>query len=193
MNLVNHHSLSVMTGCLILALTSFAQAQVAPVQRPPELPDLEVVADHGGEPARPYYVAIKGAGVDEQEGYSPQMGPQSRPTNRYSEQDMLPVESEQLTPGQVVARELDLPGGFTPIFVIGDDALSRQWLDQRGDILRDMNAVGLVVQVQDEQAMQELRQAAQGLELRPVSGDGLAERVGLQHYPALISQRGIEQ
>lgn len=192
MNPVNRYSLCVITGGLILTLTPFAQAQ-APAQRPPGLPDLEIVADYGGEPARPYYVAIKGADVEEQEGYSPQMGPQSHPTEPYGEQDMLPVESEQLTPGQVVARNLDLPGGFTPIFVIGDDALSRQWLDQRGDILRDMNAVGLVVQVENEQGLQALRHAAKGLELRPVAGDGLAERLGLQHYPALISQHGIEQ
>ncbi len=183
-------SLLPLYAVMLMSTAAFAQA---PAERPPGLPQLTVVADHGGESARPYYVAIKGAGVDEEEGYSPQLGGESRPSRPYGEQDMLPLESEQLTPGTVTPRQLDLPGGFTPIFLIGDDDLSRQWLAQRGDILREMNAVGLVVQVRDEQSLQALRNAAQGLELRPVSGDGLAERLGLHHYPALISQRGIEQ
>lgn len=187
----HRYCVRLMAGCLLALLTPFAQAQVA-VERPPGLPTLNVVADHGGVSAHPYFVAINGAGVEEQEGYSPQLG--GRPsTQRHGEQDMLPLESERLTPGRVAARSLELPGGFTPVFLIGDDELSRQWLEQRGDILREMNAVGLVVQVQDAASLQALRDEAPGLELRPVSGDGLAERLDLQHYPVLISQRGIEQ
>jgi integrating conjugative element protein (TIGR03765 family) len=181
--------------CLFLILIFWlplAHAQ-STVNRPPGLPQLIVVADHGGIPARPYFVAINGAGVDESDGYSTQQGIPPHPTQRYGERDMLPIETERLTPGRVAPRGLNLPGGFTPLFLVGDDALSRQWLAERGDILRDMNAVGLVIQVQDEQALQSLREAAGGLELRPVSGDGLADRLGLRHYPVLISQRGIEQ
>ncbi|MAM55827.1 MAG: integrating conjugative element protein [Salinicola sp.] len=177
---------------VLMSGLSLAHAQ-APVQRPPGLPDLEVVADHGGEPTRRYFAPIGGAGVSASESYSPQIGVTQRRTQPFSEADMLPVASERLTPGTVTPRELQLPGGFTPIFLIGDDALSRDWLAQRGDILRDMNAVGLVVQVQDEPSLQALRAEAEGLELRPVSGDGLAGRLGLQHYPVLISARGLEQ
>lgn len=186
------YCLGAMAGSLMMALMPGAQAN-PPNERPPGLPELTVVADHGGESARPYFVAIKDAGVDEREGYAPNMGGQTAPTQPYGEQDMLPVTSEVLSPGRVSERALDLPGGFTPIFLIGDDELSHQWLVQRGDILRDMNAVGLVVQVQDEASLQRLRDEAQGLELRPVSGDGLANRLDLQYYPVLISQRGIEQ
>lgn len=186
------HCYSLLAGCLAALLTTASQAQ-HPVERPPGLPELSVVVDHGGKPARPYYVAINGAGVDEDEGYSTQLSNQARPNQRFSENDMLPIESEILTPGAVEARQIELPGGFTPIFLVGDDELSREWLIQRADILREMNAVGLVVQVQSEQGLNSLRNEAQGLELRPVSGDGLAERLGLQHYPVLISQRGIEQ
>lgn len=186
------YCLRLMTACLLISSATNTQAQPS-TERPPGLPDLVVVADHGGEPARPYFVAINGAGVDEQEGYSPRMEGQTRPSPPYGEQDMLPLTSERLTPGRVMPRALDLPGGFTPIFLIGDDDLSRQWLASRGDILRDMNAVGLVIQAEDQAALQALRDEAQGLELRPVSGDGLAERLGLEHYPALINQNGIEQ
>ncbi|REC93354.1 integrating conjugative element protein [Kushneria indalinina] len=190
--MTSNYCFSMTVGCLMAVMTSTAQAQ-APAERPPGLPQLTVVEDHGGESARPYFVAIKGAGVDENEGYSSQPGRMSRSSQPYGEHDMLPLESESLTPGTVTSRQLDLPGGFTPIFLIGDDDLSRQWLAQRGDILRDMNAVGLVVQVEDEASLEALRTTAHGLELRPVSGDGLAKRLGLKHYPALISPRGVEQ
>ncbi|WP_353980887.1 integrating conjugative element protein [Salinicola endophyticus] len=182
----------VLTLLLAVALTSAAEAQES-AKRPQGLPQLTVVADHGGISARPYYVAINGAGVDEGDGFSAQPSQGARSSPPFSEQDMLPIASARLTPGHVQPRQLHLPGGFTPIFLVGDDDLSRRWLAQRGDVLRKAHAVGLVVQVETEAGLQALRQAAEGLELRPVSGDGLAQRLGLHHYPVLISERGIEQ
>ncbi|WP_226940182.1 integrating conjugative element protein [Halomonas colorata] len=153
------------------------------------MPELTVVADHGGEPARPYFVAIGMAGVPESEGYvSEPQAPFSM-----SEQDMVPVISSLLTPGRVESRALELPPGTTPFFLVGDDALSLSWLEQRGDILRSMYAVGLVVNVDDLQGLERLRRAAVGLELRPVSGDDLAGRVGISHYPVLITASRLEQ
>lgn len=151
------------------------------------MPELTVVADHGGEPARPYFVAIGMAGVPESEGYV------SEPSQTIIGMDMLPVISETLSPGRVEARPLELPAGTTPFFLVGDDDLSLSWLEQRGDILRSMYAVGLVVNVQDAEGMKRLRSAASGLELRPVSGDDLAGRIGLSHYPVLITPTRIEQ
>ena len=153
------------------------------------LPSLTVVADYGGEPARPYYVAIGMAGVPEEQGYVPD----PRAPVTISEQDMLPVVSELMTPGLVQARSLDLPAGTTPFFLVGDDDLSAAWLDERGEILRELNAVGLVVQVQDLEGLEQLRTLAQGLEMRPMSGDDLAGRLGLSHFPVLITATGLEQ
>lgn len=169
-----------------LGLMTGFEVHAETVQRPPGLPELTIVADHGGISARPYFVAISGAGVDEHEGYSPRQRP-------YGEQDMLPVNSQHLSPGRVNPKPLDLPRGFTPIFLIGDDSLSKQWLVQRLDTLRELGAVGLVVQVDDESSLQRLRSVANGLELRPVSGDAIGQRLELQHYPVLISSHGIEQ
>ena len=105
---------------------------------------------------------------------------------------MLPVKSEQLSPGDVPRRVIQAPG-LTPIFLIGDDDRSRAWLRQRGPALRDRNAIGLVVNVETAQALASLRQVAGGLTLSPVSGDDLAARLGLKHYPVLITATGIEQ
>ena len=47
--------------------------------------------------------------------------------------------------------------------------------------------------VDGEAALTALRRLAPGLTLSPASGDDLAQRLGLRHYPVLITSTGIEQ
>lgn len=110
----------------------------------------------------------------------------------YGEADMLPVQSIILSPGEVSRRTLNAPG-LPPIFLIGDDPLSRNWLRERYTTLQDLNAVGLVVNVSTKAALDDLRQLVPALTLAPVSADDLAQRLSLQHYPVLITAGAIEQ
>lgn len=153
------------------------------------LPSLTVVEDHGGIPARPYFVAIGMAGVEEEEGYVAE----STASVSMTLNAMLPVESPALSPGYVDARSLSLPKATTPFFLIGDDALSREWLQQRYDVLRQLNAVGLVVNVENMRGLQQLRERAPGLDIRPVAGDDIAQRLAINHYPVLITSSRLEQ
>ncbi|MBX8508957.1 integrating conjugative element protein [Pseudomonas cichorii] len=162
---------------MILSLSLNAQA------------DLIVIEDLGGVSAQPYYQALN---LQPETRPSPLASLPAIPVKPYAEADMLPVKSVRLTPGQVTGRTLKAPG-LQPLFLVGDDALSRSWLTQRGDVLRQLNAVGLVVNVEQHSALQELRQLADGLHLAPVSGDQLAEMIGLEHYPVLITATGLEQ
>lgn len=114
------------------------------------------------------------------------------PLHPYSEADMLPVKSERLSPGKIENRVTNTPR-LASFFLIGDDDLSRRWLAARKDVLKKLNAVGLVVNVQQHDALIELRSIGSGLDLVPASADELAERLGLQHYPLLITANGIEQ
>lgn len=82
---------------------------------------------------------------------------------------------------------------LTALFLIGDDERSRAWLRQRQTALRELGAVGLVVNVKSMAALTALRRLAPGLTLSPVSGDDLAQRLGLRHYPVLITATGVEQ
>lgn len=111
---------------------------------------------------------------------------------RYSEDDMLPVRSKTLSPGTVQRRVLDAVG-LPAFFLIGEDARSRTWLKQRLPLLRKLKAVGLVVNIESKAALLNLRQAAPGLTLSPVSADDLAQRLNLRHYPVLITASSIEQ
>lgn len=113
-------------------------------------------------------------------------------TMPFSEADMLPVQSTTLSPGDVTSRPLDAPG-LPPLFLVGDDPRSRAWLQQRYSMLREIKAVGLVINVTSKHALDSLRDLAPDLTLSPVSADDLAQRLNLTHYPVLITAGAIEQ
>ncbi|AVS92463.1 integrating conjugative element protein [Paracidovorax avenae] len=167
------------------------RAQSAPAA-PPIRPALIVVDDRGGAPAQPYYdelglPPLRAAGAPSAAGTGRTPAPIVQ-----AEAVGLPVRSTVLSPGVVEARPLQAPG-LTPFFVVGDDPRSRAWLQQRVGKLRQLRAAGLVVNVGSPRALEELRALAPGLVLSPASGDDLARRLGLRHYPALLTATGIEQ
>ncbi|MDE4536240.1 integrating conjugative element protein [Pseudomonas sp. ITEM 17296] len=105
---------------------------------------------------------------------------------------VLPVRSERLTPGTVQTRALNLPA-ITPLFLVGQDAVSLEWLSRHAQVLRDLGASGLAVEVADVQALRRIQAAAPGVKIWPVSGDDIAERLELEHYPVLITATSLEQ
>ncbi|TNB81997.1 integrating conjugative element protein [Pseudomonas sp. Fig-3] len=105
---------------------------------------------------------------------------------------VLPVHSARLTPGAVPRRALNL-SGITPLFLVGQDADSLEWLSRHAQALQDLGASGLAVEVADAQALRRIQAAAPGLNIWPVSGDDIAERLELEHYPVLITPTGLEQ
>lgn len=152
---------------------------------------LIVVDDRGGVSALPYYEALNllphGSSVQRPPIPIPQI-----PPSVDAEAQMLPVRSAKLSPGNVTRRIIEAPG-LQPFFLIGDDEVSHVWLRRHVASLRERNAAGLVVNVETTQGMERLRALAPGLQLWPVSADDLADRLGLRHYPALITATGIEQ
>jgi len=173
-------SMTTLAACLVLSsLPMIAQADT-----------LTVVADHGGTSALPYYEALNlqpRAGVT-----SPRIEIPRPPAEAFSEADMLPVRSMRLSPGDVARRVIEAPG-LPPFFLVGDDERSRTWLRQRSLRLHELHAVGLVVKVTSAENLAALRALVPGLSLSPVAGDDLAERIGLRHYPVLITATGLEQ
>ena len=154
-------------------------------------PPLIVVEDRGGTSALPYYQALNPQVP--QPSPLPRSGPVPQPQGKpYSEANMLPVRSARLSPGEEPRRVIQAPG-LRPLFLIGDDPHSRAWFKDRLALLRDLQAVGLVVQVETPTALASLRALAPDLMLVPVSGDDLATRLSVRHYPVLITATGIEQ
>ncbi|MCW0111768.1 integrating conjugative element protein [Burkholderia pseudomallei] len=131
---------------------------------------LIVVADDGGTSALPYYQALNLLPD------TPSPIEAITPSTPYREADLLPVHSSRLTPGHVTARTISAPG-LSPFFLIGDDLPSRAWLHARGDALRALGAVGMVVNVNAADGLAALRRDAPGLMLVPTSGDDIAQRL----------------
>ena len=153
---------------------------------------LTVVQNRGGVSALPYYQAmdlspIGTALVRPDEAEAPEA-----PIHPFSEADMLPVRSALLSPGNAERQSMDAPG-LRPLFLVGDDELSRTWLHQRAGSLRALGAVGLVVNVDSAEELARLRGLAPDLTLSPAYGDDLAQRLGIRHYPVLITSTGLEQ
>lgn len=169
----------------LLGLLTFASHAVAQ--------PLIVVEDRGGVSALPYYEALNLQPRDlDRELRLPRIEQPQPPSERYSEADMLPVRSTLLTPGVVARRVIEAPG-LNPLFLVGDDERSRAWLRRHAERLRELGAVGLVVDVESQAALDTLRRLGPGLILSPVAADDLARRLGIRHYPVLVTATGIEQ
>lgn len=158
----------------LLICTTFAEAS------------LTIVGDLGGQSIAPLFDAVN---ADPGKQESPE---NLQPPASLSISDMLPVSTPEMTPGQLASRPLNLPG-MPPVFVVGDDPLSRSWLTQHGAELRQQNATGMVINVHDEPALTTLRQLVPGVEMVPVRGSDLSHRLNIMHYPALITATGISQ
>ena len=152
---------------------------------------LIVVEDRGGASALPYYEALN-LQPRANSALRPPIPTPQIPATPADEAAMLPVRSAKLMPGFVARRVIEAPG-LRPFVVIGDDETSQAWLRRHAASLHDRGAVGLVVNVETAQALARLRALAPGVPMAPVAGDDLAERLGLRHYPALITATGIEQ
>lgn len=153
---------------------------------------LNVIADLGGESTAPLFDAIN----NENNEFTPPWSLNSTETSAYPApadiSDMLPVTTPEMQAGKVVSRELNLTG-MTPVFLVGDDVLSREWLALRRDELKRRHATGLVVNVSDKAALAELRQLIPGVTLLPASASEIARRLQLSHYPVLITSTGLAQ
>lgn len=106
---------------------------------------------------------------------------------------VLPVRTSNLSPGTVVPKHHNIPHFQVPLFLIGSDTQSQNWLVQRRDELKQLNAVGLLVSVETDDELRKMHALADDLWLFPGSGYDVAPELGLQHYPVLISKNSIEQ
>ena len=150
--------------------------------------ELNVIADLGGQDAAPYFEA-----VNKQPGMSTEDTAPSPPSPvLQGEAAMIPVFTPELRPGSMADRPLQLPG-IGALFLVGDDALSRDWLKANAGALAEQHAAGMIVNVTDMAAVRELRELAPGVSLAPASGSELARRLQIAHYPVLITDTGLTQ
>jgi integrating conjugative element protein (TIGR03765 family) len=107
---------------------------------------------------------------------------------------LLPIRTPEMSPGAVRARGPQAAAtGARPVFLIGTDPLSLEWLAAHRARLIELGAVGMLIEADSVEAVRQVATRAEGLKILPASGAELARALGVRHYPVLISARGIEQ
>ncbi len=104
----------------------------------------------------------------------------------------LPVRTPSMRPSPMTAAVpwRHPPWLMAPLFLIGDDPLSRAWLSAHRTQLARAGATGLVVNVESLAAFRLLQQLAPELPMAPASFDDLARQIGLSVYPVYMPPQG---
>ena len=125
---------------------------------------------------------------------NPQGLPSLPPPNPVMPGTAYPLDTASLAPGPVDRRRVQLPQLATaPFFLVGNDALSRDWLARFGGRLAATGAVGFLVRAESDADLQSVRRLAPGIPITPLDATPLAKALGLAHYPVLVTAGLIEQ
>lgn len=104
-----------------------------------------------------------------------------------------PVKTTKLSLGPVEPQVVKLSPTFQPVFIVGSDELSQQWLQINQDRLLKLLAVGIVTEIESEARLRELKKQFPRLLFMPMSADTIAGFLPVKHYPVLITRDRIEQ
>ncbi|MEJ1355845.1 MAG: integrating conjugative element protein [Candidatus Sedimenticola sp. (ex Thyasira tokunagai)] len=155
-----------------------------------------VIHDAGGEPLAPYIQRMfeeePGAGTEQTD--SDRQSIQGN-AGQASVPFTLPITTLEMSPGRVTPRPINRPFMSRPLFLIGSGRFSRQWFIQNRERLSELNAAGILVQVDSIEDLRTMARLSDGynLQIMPASGSDIARQLGLKHYPVLIWKNGIEQ
>lgn len=130
------------------------------------------------------------------EPYLPKRAPPEETTLQEKKDQLpfnLPITTPSMQPGKATVTPKALRYLQRPLFLVGADQMSRDWLAEKRDQLVRIGAVGLLVEAKDRQEVEAVLKIAEGLRLVPASADGFATQLGLTHYPILLSKEGWEQ
>ncbi len=112
-------------------------------------------------------------------------------------EEQLPLSSENVRPGRPALYVME--GLPRPLFIVGMDVVSLNWLATFASHLANISASGLVVQADSKADWYSLRDAARaaGVMLQLFNADTLLEAYPVTSYPALIVSpemaRSVEQ
>lgn len=163
---------------------------VAPVY---SAPPLEVLYDSGD--TVPLAPLLQASGLDDDEPVQPPPAIDTQPLMRQALAQRSVVRSPGLSPGVQTRKPTGKAGTLLPrpLFLVGADETSLNWLREHRERLMHIGAVGLIVQAEGEADIEKVRAVAGELQLATGSGAMLAEHFGIAHYPVLIGPEWIEQ
>ena len=142
---------------------------------------------HEGGPTRPIGEYLAGLQHPERASL-----PAAGPVQAASLPMAFPVTTPSMRPGplQVPIRLRTAGGLLTPLFIVGDDPGSKQWLSANRAALHRLGASGLVVNVASLAAFRSLLTIAPEVAMAPGSIETLARQSGLAVYPLFVATDG---
>jgi len=172
---------------LFLLLTGWA---LPGLSQPPKL---QVLYDSGD--TVPLAPLLQASGLDDD---APAPPPPAIDTKSLMSQALAQrsvVHSPGLSPGVQTRKPTGKAGTLLPrpLFLVGADEASLNWLREHRERLMHIGAVGLIVQAEGEADIEKTRAVAGELPLATGSGAMLAKHFGIAHYPVLIGPEWIEQ
>ncbi|NRB78355.1 MAG: integrating conjugative element protein [Saccharospirillaceae bacterium] len=107
---------------------------------------------------------------------------------------MFPVVPEKLRSMHLMVPVIkDLPQIQRPIFIIGDNQASLEWLVNNKEELIRYGAEGVLTKVDTYESFQRIQELALPLRLQPVNADFLFHEFGVNGYPLLLTKQGFFQ
>lgn len=128
--------------------------------------------------------------------YLPERAAQEKTTAQDAKRQLpfnLPITTPSMKLGKVTVTPKALRYLQRPLFLVGADQESQDWLAKKREQLIRIGAVGLLVEAKDRQEIEAVLAIAEGLRLVPASAESFATKLGLSHYPILLSKEGWEQ
>ena len=103
----------------------------------------------------------------------------------------LPAQSKAQA-GLVTRHTVSSSPLSNSMFIIGDDSLSKQWLIEHAEELRELHALGFVTNIANSDTLHELQTATE-LPLLPANVDDLMLLLKEKHYPLAFHQGVVWQ
>jgi len=156
---------------------------------------LTVLADHGGIPIQNLLYETDDLAVGDYVMENNASKLDARQATGASNPEMYPIRTPSMSVGPISPNEAqNIPAIYltTPVFIIGYDRVSLNWLEQNLDILAERHAMGMLVNVETPEQYRRVQEIAGGRVLiHPLSGEQMSASIQLYHYPAYIDQNGV--
>ncbi len=149
----------------------------------------EVIADRGGLPIDKYMPGSKKiSNARWKIKYRDRLGTKFVDTH-------FPVRTSLMTIGRVTkseAKDIKYQVATRPMFIVGYDPVSINWLKSNQALLTKKGAIGLVVNVENKEQMDILQKiVGSGVMMQPTPGDKLSRHLKIKHYPFYMDNQGI--
>ena len=148
----------------------------------------EVIEDRGGQPIDPYLPKNNNTLEHMKKLYDERR-------SKKLVHSHFPVVTASMSVGRVTedeARDVKYQMATRPMFIIGYDPVSIKWLSSNKELLKEKKAIGLVVNIQTKEQMEELQSiVGDGVLMQPTPGDRLAEHLKIRHYPFYMDNQGV--